>query len=60
MANAKFVVYKDKAGEYRWRLVAPNGKDTASSGQNFASHYDATRAAEEVKASAATADVVDE
>jgi len=60
MANAKFVIYADKAGEYRWRLVASNGKETASSGQHFASHYDAKRAAEEVKASAGGADVVDE
>jgi uncharacterized protein YegP (UPF0339 family) len=60
MANAKFVVYKDKADEYRWRLVAPNGKETASSGQHFANHYDAKRAAEEVKEHAATAEVVDE
>jgi hypothetical protein len=24
MANAKFLIYKDKVGEYRWRLVASN------------------------------------
>lgn len=60
MANAKFIVYKDKADKYRWRLVSPNGKETASSGQHFASHYDAKRAAEEVKEHAATADIVDE
>jgi len=46
MANAKFVIYADKAGKYRWRLVSANGKETASSAQHFASHYDAKRAAE--------------
>jgi uncharacterized protein len=60
MASAKFVVYKDKGERYRWRLVAPNGKETAASGQHFASHYDARRAAEEVKAHAPTADIVEE
>jgi uncharacterized protein YegP (UPF0339 family) len=60
MANAKFVVYKDKADKYRWRLVAANGSETAASGQHFASHSDAKRAAEEVKQHAARADVVDE
>jgi uncharacterized protein len=60
MANAKFVVYKDRAEKYRWRLVAANGQTTASSGEDFASHSDAKRAAEGVKESAATAEVVDE
>lgn len=60
MANAKFVVYKDKSDHYRWRLVSSNGEETASSGQHFASHADAKRAAEGVKEHAATAEVVDE
>jgi len=59
MAQAKFEIYKDKGEKYRWRLVAPNGQETASSGQHFASHHDAKRAAEGVKEHAATADVVD-
>lgn len=60
MANAKFVVYKDKSDHYRWRLVASNGQTTASSGEAFASHSDAKRAAESVKEHAATAEVVEE
>jgi len=60
MATAKFVIYKDKADKYRWRLVAPNGQETASSGQSFASHSDAKRAAEGVKEHAGTAEIVDE
>ena len=39
MAHAKFEIYKDKGEKYRWRLVAPNGQETASSGQHFASHH---------------------
>ncbi|MGO9972661.1 MAG: YegP family protein [Solirubrobacteraceae bacterium] len=60
MANAKFVIYKDKSDHYRWRLVSSNGQETAASGQHFASHADAKRAAEHVKEHAATADIVDE
>jgi hypothetical protein len=39
--------------------VSANGKETASSAQHFASHYDAKRAAEHVKEYAATAEIVD-
>ena len=34
----RFEVYRDKAGEYRWRLLSSNGRLTANSGE-------ATRAA---------------
>jgi uncharacterized protein YegP (UPF0339 family) len=57
--RSKFVAYKQKGEKYLWRLVAPNGKETAASGQHFASHYDAKRAAEEVKTHAAAAEIVE-
>jgi uncharacterized protein len=60
MANAKFVIYKDKSEKYRWRLVSSNGQTTASSGESFGSHGDAKRAAEHVKEHAARADIVEE
>jgi uncharacterized protein YegP (UPF0339 family) len=60
MANARFVIYEDKADEYRWRLVSSNGQVTASSGQHFASKFDARRAAEQVKDHASTADIVED
>jgi uncharacterized protein YegP (UPF0339 family) len=56
---AKFEVYPDKGGHYRWRLVAGNGQTTASSGESFSSHASAKHAAEGVKESAATAEIVD-
>lgn len=46
---AKFDIYRDKAGNYRWRLVANNGAKVASSGEAFASRSNATRAARDVK-----------
>jgi uncharacterized protein YegP (UPF0339 family) len=39
------VVYLDKAGEWRWRRVAPNGEIIASSGESFTRLSDAERAA---------------
>lgn len=41
----KTVVYLDKAGEWRWRRVAPNGEIIASSGESFTRLSDAERAA---------------
>lgn len=32
---AKFVVYKDAAGQYRWRFKADNGRTIADSGEGY-------------------------
>lgn len=40
----KFEVYKDKAGEYRWRLLAANGQLTADSGEDYTRREHAHRA----------------
>ena len=40
-------VYRDKAGEYRWRRIAPgNGETVADSGEGYTRKGDATEAAE--------------
>ena len=57
---SKFVIYADRSGEYRWRLVASNGQTVASSGESFASKSNARRAAESVKASAPDAEIEEE
>ncbi|SDZ97963.1 Uncharacterized conserved protein YegP, UPF0339 family [Haloplanus vescus] len=41
---AGFETYRDKGGEYRWRLVARNGQIIATSGEGFATHGNARRA----------------
>lgn len=38
----KFQIYKDKAGEYRWRLVAHNGKIVGDSGEGYKNKSDCT------------------
>lgn len=55
----KFEIYTDSGGAYRWRLKAANGQVVASSGESFASEANARAAAENVKANAGSADVVD-
>ena len=30
-----FTLYKDRASEWRWRLVAANGKTVADSGESY-------------------------
>ena len=32
---AKFELYKDAKGEYRWRLVASNGQTIATGGEGY-------------------------
>lgn len=44
-ANPKLVVYADATGEWRWRLVAINGKTVADSGEGYGSKRKAVNAA---------------
>lgn len=48
-ADTHFEVFRDKAGEYRWRLVASNGRILADSGEGYASKHGARDAAERVQ-----------
>jgi uncharacterized protein YegP (UPF0339 family) len=57
MAKARFEIYADAAGNYRWRLKAANNETIASSGESFASKDNARRAARTVKSTAPNADV---
>jgi len=38
-------IYRDDAGEYRWRLRAANGELVATAGEGFTREADAERAA---------------
>jgi hypothetical protein len=55
----KFEIYADAGGNYRWRLVASNGKTVASSGESFDSKSNARRAAENVRDNAGKAEIVE-
>lgn len=54
----KFELYKDKAGEYRFRLKAANGETIAAS-EGYKSKTSALNGIESVKTNAAGAPVVD-
>ena len=53
---AKFEIYLDIAGQYRWRLIAGNGEIVAAS-EAYVSRYNAIRSAARVKELAAHATI---
>jgi uncharacterized protein len=54
---ATFEVYKDKAGEFRWRLKAANGQNIAASGEGYSEKRSCLAAIESVKRNAPTAKI---
>ena len=56
---AKFELYKDKSGEFRWRLVASNGQSIASSGEGYKTKESAKAGIESVKKNAADAAIIE-
>jgi uncharacterized protein len=56
---AKFELYKDKKGEFRWRLVASNGQAIASSGEGYKTKESAKAGIDSVKKNAADSPVVE-
>ena len=56
---AGFEVYRDRAGQWRWRLVHENGNVLADSGEGYASRQKARQGLDSVRTNAADADVED-
>ncbi len=56
---AKFEVYKDKKGEWRFRLKAPNGEVIAT-GEGYSSKAACLNGIESIKKNAPQAEVVEE
>ncbi|PJZ83035.1 YegP family protein [Leptospira harrisiae] len=57
--SAKFEIYKDKAGEFRFRLKAANGEIIASS-EGYSSKQACENGINSVKSNAETAEIVDQ
>jgi uncharacterized protein YegP (UPF0339 family) len=55
--NYRFRIYLDQQAAWRWRLIAPNGRRIAASGEAFDSYDNALRAVKLVKRVAATAQI---
>ncbi len=56
---AKFEVYKDSKGEFRWRLIASNGQTIATGGEGYKTKDSVKNGIESVKKNAATAPIVE-
>ena len=54
----KVEFFKDKAGEYRWRLKATNGRIIADSAEGYKNQADCEAGFELVKSLSSKADVV--
>ena len=56
---AQFELYKDEAGEYRWRFRADNGEIIADSGEGYVNKSDCKHGIELVKQQAPGAEIED-
>jgi len=55
----KFIIYKDKSKQFRWKLVAKNGKIIADSGEGYTRKRSAIKGIRLVETSIA-ADIIDQ
>lgn len=55
----QFVIYKDKAGEFRWQLYAQNSKLIADSGEGYKNRNDCVHGARLVSSIASGAAIWD-
>ena len=56
---AKFEIYKDKSGEFRWRLIHTNGQMIANSGEGYKVKVNAVGGINSVKENAPNAPIED-
>ncbi len=56
---AKFEIYTDAKGEFRWRLVASNGQTIATGGEGYTTKASAKAGIESVKKNAPAADIIE-
>ena len=56
---AKFELYKDAKGEFRWKLIASNGQMIANSGEGYKTKVSAKAGIESVKKNAPGAAVTE-
>ena len=57
---AKFQIYKDKKGEFRWRLIATNGNMIANGGEGYVSKSGCKKGIASVIKNAPTAEIVED
>jgi uncharacterized protein YegP (UPF0339 family) len=57
---AKFELYQDAKGEYRWRLKSGNGQIIATGGEGYTSKASALNGIEAVKRDAVVANIAEQ
>jgi uncharacterized protein len=60
MAMAKFEIYKDKAGDFRWRFISSNGRIIAVSSEGYSKRLNCEHGIELIKTDGKKASIVDE
>jgi uncharacterized protein YegP (UPF0339 family) len=56
----KFIIYKDRKGEYRWTLEARNGKKIADSAEGYKRKTQVVKMVSKITVMVGVAKVVDE
>ncbi len=56
---AKFEIYKDKPGEFRWRLIHTNGQVIANSGEGYKAKANAVKGISSLRENVPNATVED-
>ena len=59
MAEPEFEVYRDKAGEWRWKFQASNNKIIADSGEGYVNKQDCLHGIDLIKKEAPNAKIVE-
>ena len=59
MSTTQFEIYKDKAGHFRWRLLARNGESVAEGGEGYADRRAVMNAVKKLKVWSATEKIND-
>lgn len=57
MAKGKIEIYKDKKGEFRWKLFASNGQQIANGGEGYSSLAGCKNGIESVKKNIQSAEI---
>ena len=60
LKNPKYEVYKDKAGEFRFRLKASNGENIVASNEGYKTKAGCLKGIASIKENAPDAEVIDE
>ncbi len=55
----KFVIYRDKKGEWRWHLKARNGRIVAESGEGYKSKAHCRKMVKKIEMGAFSAEIVE-